>query len=407
MRSPLRCLLACLLPILSATSALAQDVVRDPSENARFHLGVIRFTPFLALANIGVDTNVYNQLDDPKQDFTMTMGPGADYWLKLGRGRLEARSAVTYTWFQTYGDQRALNTENRAKLSLPLNRLVPFVDGLYDYGRRRVSYEIDARALSTDWGYGGGLDVRATAKSTIRLEGHGERLRFDDEFFLGTSLQESLSRNVTTGAVSLREALTPLTTFVVQTEYEQDRFLYSADKDADGVKVMPGFEFDPLALIGGRVFIGYRRFRTLTAAVPDFTGLIADVAADYRTHATRFAVKFSRDVTYSYEEVNPYYVLTDTGLRVTQKVTRRWDIVGNLGRQWLSYKTDSGVVATGTEDRLDRSYFAGGGLGYQLGEAVRVGVEANYYHRTSNTYEFRGYDGLRVGGSFTYGLSRQ
>ena len=325
-RSAFWCSLACLLTLL-ASPVRGQDVGKDPAENARFHLGVIRFTPFLALNDIGVDTNVYNRLDDQRQDFTMTLGPGADYWMKLGRGRLDARSAVTYTWFQTYGDQRSLNTENKATLSLPLNRLTPFVDGLYNYGRRRVSYEIDARALSTESGYGGGLDVRATAKSTIRLQGHRTRLRFDDEFFLGTSLQESLSRTMTSGGVSLRHSVTPLTTFVVLSEYEQDRFLYSGEKDADAVKVMPGFEFDPFALIGGRVFVGYRHFRTLQAAVPDFSGVVADIAADYKTHATRMDVKYARDVTYSYEDVDPYYILSDVALKVTQKVTRRWDLV--------------------------------------------------------------------------------
>jgi hypothetical protein len=393
--------------LLWATPVRAQDVVvQDPADSARFHLGIIRFTPFLALTDIGVDTNVYNQYQEPKQDFTMTMGPGANYWLKLGRGRLEGTSDVTYTWFQTYSDQRSLNTDNRAKLSLPLNRLIPFVDGLYNNGRRRVSFEIDSRAYNTEAAYGGGLDVRATAKSTFRVEGHHHTFDFrQDEVFLDTSLRDALNRSQDTAGVSLRKALTPLTTFVVSTEYEQDRFTYSPVKDADGLRIMPGFEFDPYALIAGKVFVGYRRFTTLDGAVPDYKGLVADVAANYRTHATRMDVTFTRDVTYSFQETAPYYLLTNVDLKITQKITHRWDIVGHGGRQWLSYQVV--VPLDAAPDRLDRSYVIGGGLGYQLGEAVHVGVDLNYYHRESNEFAFRGYDGLRVGGSFTYGLSRQ
>lgn len=396
--------MACLL--LSAAPALAQDVIRDPAENARFHLGVIRFTPFLALTDIGIDTNVYNELDNPKQDFTTTVGPGINYWLNLGHGRLEAKSDVTYTWFQTYSDQRSFNTDNNGKLMIPLNRLIPFVDGLYNRGRRRLSYEIDARAFFTESGYGGGLDVRATRKTTFRLEGHHHRFDFRQEQFLDTSLRDALNRTTASAGVSIREALTPLTTFVVGAEYDQHRFPFSPAKDADAVRIMPGFEFDPYALIGGKVFVGYQRFRTLDSMSPDFSGFVADVAATYRTHATRLDLKVTRDIDYSFQNTEPYYVLTDVGVKVTQKVTYRWDIVGNFGRQWLSYKT-YGLQAASTPDRLIQSYFAGGGLGYQLGESVRIGVEANYYHRTSSTFELRGYDGLRVGGTFTYGLSRQ
>jgi len=36
---------------------------------------------------------------------------------------------------------------------------------------------------------------------------------------------------------------------------------------------------------------------------------------------------------------------------------------------------------------------------------MRVGVEANYYSRASNTVTFNEYNGLRVGAVVSYGLS--
>jgi hypothetical protein len=292
------CLLVCCLAL--ATTVQAQDAPQDPSESARFHLGAIRFPPYLVIKDLGVDTNVYNENDaeNPKQDTTATLGPGVNYWFKLGRARVAATSDLTYTWFHTYDDQRSLNTDNKGTVSLPLNRLTPFVDGLYNNGRRRVSFEIDARSYSTETGYGGGLDTRVTAKSTIRVEGHHEGYAFrEDEFFGGVNLGNALDRDVNTTGVSWREALTPLTTFAVRTEYEQDRFKYSPFKDANGFRVMPGFDFDPLALIGGKVYVGYRHFNALDASVPDYSGLVADVSANYRLHATKFDVLFARDIT--------------------------------------------------------------------------------------------------------------
>src|SRR5204863_6604122 len=138
---------ACLLAILlaSSTTAQAQEPSQDPSETARFHFGAIRFTPFLLINDFGVDTNVYNETDAnvPKRDTTATFGPGVNYYFKMGRAHVAAKSALTYTWFQTYSDQRSLNTGNDAKVTLPLNRLTPFVDAHYFRGRRRVSFEID------------------------------------------------------------------------------------------------------------------------------------------------------------------------------------------------------------------------------------------------------------------------
>ena len=126
----------------------------------------------------------------------------------------------------------------------------------------RPGFEIDTRSLRTDSGYGGGLDMRVSAKSTVRVEAHTRSLDFkDDEFFDGTNLSWALNRDSTTGAVSLRQALTPLTTFVVKTEYLEDRFEFASYKDANALAVMPGFELDPLALISGKVFVGYRHYR--------------------------------------------------------------------------------------------------------------------------------------------------
>jgi hypothetical protein len=397
--------MACCLAL--ASSVQAQDLPQDPSESARYHLGAIRFTPYAVIKDLGVDTNVYNESDaeNPKQDTTATFGPGVNYWFKLGSARVAAMSDLTYTWFQTYGDQRSLNTDNHATLSLPLNRLTPFVDGLYNNGRRRVSYEIDARSYSTEAGYGGGLDTRLTAKSTIRVEAHHENFAFkEDEFFDGVNLANALDRDVNTTGVSWREALTPLTTFVVKTEYEQDRFDHSPEKDANGFRVEPGFEFDPLALIGGKIYVGYRHFNALDSRVPDYSGLVADVSANYRLQATKFDVTFARDITYSYQTDEPYYVLSNVGLRVVQKITHTWDVAGNLGRQWLGYRQ---LIAPGVVggDRLDKSYYVGGGVGYELGQDMRVGVEANYYSRSSNEVTFNDYNGLRVGAVISYGLS--
>lgn len=403
-----RCIAACLcaLGLLLPRGAAAQTTP-DPSENARFQWGALRFTPFLAITEIGVDTNVFNDAEEPQRDTTATFGPGTEYWVRAGRARVSAKSDVQYNWFRDFASQRSLSTNNDLKIEFPMARLTPFVDGVFDHGRVRPGYEIDTRAFRTDSGAGGGLDIGLTTKTGVRLEAHRRRLRYrEDEFFFGNSLQETLNRRTDSLGLSWRQKLTPLTTFVVLSEYEKERFDFQSSRDASGVRLMPGFEFDPFALIGGKVFVGYRSFDTADPRLPNYSGVVADVEANYRAKSTRFDVRVQRDVDYSAEEIEPYYLLTDFGVKVTQKVTQRWDVVGTASRQWLDYQRLEGQVLSEVPSHADHGYRVGGGVGYMLGTSVRVGVDLAYYKRNS-PIALRDYDGLRVGGSFTYGLTRQ
>lgn len=395
-----------ILVLMAAVPATAQDASSDPSETARFRYGPVRFTPYLAITEVGVDTNVFNDADQARQDTTATLGPGLQYWIRLGRSRIAAKSDVTYTWFREYSNQRSLNNAHEGKFEVPLARLTPFVDGRYQRGRVRPGYEIDTRAFRTDFGYGGGVDLSVTSKATVRVEAHKQDLEYrDDEFYQGNSLQEALNRRTNSIGLSWRQALTPLTTLVVRAEREEESFEFDMVRDSTGFRLLPGFEFDPYALVAGKVFVGFRAFDTPDPTVPDFTGLVADVEANYRARATRFDIQLQRDVEYSAEPLQPYYLLTDIGLKVTQRITTRWDIVGNFGRQWLAYRQ----IDDGTPDapaRTDRGSRLGTGLGYTFGQSLRLGLNVDYYKRSSSTTFTSDYDGLRVGASFTYGLQQ-
>ncbi len=79
----------------------------------------------MAISNVGVDSNVFNEATDPKSDRTAAVGPAIDLWLKLGKARLSDRSSGQYLYFQEYANQRAWNTTNQVQLELPLIKLQP------------------------------------------------------------------------------------------------------------------------------------------------------------------------------------------------------------------------------------------------------------------------------------------
>jgi hypothetical protein len=391
--------LACLA--VPASIAHAQDEV-DPAEAARFRFGPLRFTPSLTVSDIGTDDNVFNESVDQKQDTTAAIGPATNLWLRLGRSQLSGKLSGQYLYFDKYESQRSWNTIADGRWELRLTRLTPFVTGTLANTKDRPGYEIDARARRDDRTVGFGTALRLSSKTSFEVGATRSDLKFDNLAFLGVDLAQQLNRRSDTERLDMKVRLTPLTTFVVRSEAVQDRFDHLDIRNTDSFSVSPGFELRPEALISGEAFVGVRRFETLSDVLPDYTGLIAAVKTRYTLRATRVALNVSRDLTYSYENDRPYYALTDVGVEVTERVTYNWDLVGRTSRQSLAYR--NAITAVDLDTRTDHSWLAGGGIGYRIGQALRVGFDANYYRRTVDDADARSYRGLRMGASISYGL---
>jgi hypothetical protein len=390
----------CALVILaSAFPASAQDF-DEGAETARYRFAFIRFTPSVLLSDLGTDSNVFNAWEDPKQDWTAVATPRSDYWMRMGPFRLSGTTAVEYLYFREHGNQRSLNTENKAKLQVPLRRLIPFVSGEHVNTRVRPGYEIDLRARRTENGLAAGADVALPGRTTVGVSARRALVVFDDDqFFRGIDLGQALDRKSEAVSAQLRYRATPLTSFVAVAEYQEIRFNHNSIRDADSRRIAGGVEMKPLAFISGKASVGYRQFSTLSPGLPDYEGVVADIDVQSVVAWTRIGFRLGRDVAYSFEDTDPFFVLTDLGLSITQLVSYSWDIVVRGGTQRLAYRSlsDAGMP------RLDNGLVAGGGMGYRVGRTLRVGLDVNYVERRSNIHSDRHYKGLRVGGSVSYG----
>lgn len=395
--------LACACLGLSSRAA-AQDP-EDPFETARFRLGPVRFTPAIQITSVGRDTNVFNEADDAKSDTTAAFGPALQLWMRPGGLRLTAKVGAQYLYFKEFANQRAWNTNDEGKLEVPLARITPFVAGSYVNSRERQGYEIDSRSRRRDTMVTAGSSLRLSGKTSFVVSFRRFNAKYDEQETLGLELADALNRREDVTKVQFRYALTPLTTFVVDTDLARDRFARQVVRDADSVRVMPGVELKPLALISGRAFVGYREFTPLSDTVPGYRGLVAAVDATYIRGSTRFQAKVDRDLAYSLSPTRPYYTLLDTGLTVTQRVTTALEFVGRASRQTLAYRQ---LVSedSPTDAARDRGHMFGAGIGYLLGETFRLGLDANYYTRRSDFEGRRDYEGLRIFGSISYGIQQ-
>jgi len=388
----------------AATAGWAQEQ-REPGQDARFRWGALRFTPGIALTDMGVDNNVFNDADHELSDTTAAIGPAVNFWMNAGSLRMIGKSAGQYLYFQKYDNQRAWNTADELRFEFPLSRFKPFAVGSYANTKQRPGFEIDSRARASTNAVTLGTDLRFSGKTMATLSGTRAGIAFDEkETFLGSELAAALNRHSDTETAQLKYALTPLTTLVMTADAVQDRFDHDRLRNADSFSVRPGFEFKPFALISGKVSVGIRHFNALNDSVRDFQGAVATVDVKYTlTTSTQLTAKVNRDVAFSFEETEPYYTLTDSGLTLTQRVASSWDVLARSGWQSLAYngiRTDLGA-----SERTDRGQLYGLGIGYRLGETLRLGLDVNYYFRRSALTN-RNYDGLRAGVSVSYGISQ-
>jgi hypothetical protein len=395
--------LAGLVLIGAFAAPLCAQTPDDPIEGAPLRLGPLGLSPLVALTDFGVDSNVFNEFDDAKRDFTFTVSPGLDAWLRAGRSRLHVAARGDLVYFHQYSSERSLDGSVASRLDVRSARVNPWFTAAAASGRQRLGYEIDLRFRRITRDVAAGVEARLAARTRVGVSvRHSAYSHQPDAVFLGSNLREALDRGTTGLGLEMRYALTPLTTWVVSGERARDRFEFTSERNADSSRLDTGFDLAPTALIAGRGRVGYRRFGGTSGALPVFSGLVASVAAGSTIQGrTRVEVTTERDVNYSWETYYPYFVLTGATLTVTPQLTPRWDVRGRTGVQRLAYRALVGVPDLLT-DRVDRFELLGAGIGYRIGRDVRLGMDLDRERRTSPVRR-RAYEGYRTGLSVTYG----
>jgi hypothetical protein len=383
-----------------ASAAPQNPPQRDQIESMPIRVGPFGLSPTLTITDMGVDSNIFNEAGTPERDFTMTMTPRLDARVHAGRALLSIGTAPGFVYYQNHPDQRSINYVADGRADLDFGRLQAFAAGTFADTRERLNAEIDARASRTVHRGEAGAQLTIAPKSAVSVSLRRAVLRFDpDEEFDGISLSHTLNSQTDDLDGAFHFFLTPLTTLSLTTTVQHDRFDESPSRNADSVRMAPGVKFDPAAFIGGSLAAGYKRFDPANPALQSFSGLVVDgllgtTIAD-RTHLD---LTVKRDVAYSFEETEPYYLSTSARLTLTQHLAGRFDVQATGGRERLGYRG----FGQGS-GRTDRFSLAGAGLIYRVRENTRIGMNVEYAHRTSDRPD-REFRRTRVFGSLWYGL---
>lgn len=394
-----------LLPLIVGLPAIGLAQLRsDPRETASMRVGPVYMTPAIQLRNLGIETNVFNQLDDPKSDFTYTFAPMLQLWLPVTRRfLLSTRSEVGVSYFRKYADQRSIDPRFLVRGDILLRRLTVFVENDFLWAKQRADTEIDDRVRRRNNITRAGVIVDLTPKFSTEVSLYQGSYGFDSNFdSVGSiSYRAALSRKERGLRVGLTHRLTSRTTLVLEGETQRTRFDFAQVKDADGYRISPGVIFAPRALIGGTAKVGIRRLMPLHPVVPGFNGVVADVKLGYTVPgAGRLTLEASRDLQFSPEVSQPYYVVTALGGNLRRHVWRDFDVVVGSRRTRQDHRALAGAAA---RPRRDLILFYSADVGYHLNRAARVGFLVSWQRRESSAGALRNYRGMTAGLSFTYG----
>ena len=395
--------LAAVLALGAPRGALAQLPAAEDRERPTLLFGPVEVRPRLLVGNVGVDSNVFNEFEAPRRDFTATVAPDVEVAVNPWRLRLSALSGAEFVYFRKYASERSTNRTFGARAEADLNVLRPFVAYSASHTSQRLNEEIDVRARRHPRTVSGGTRVRLASTAALVLTAQRTVQTFDEaERFRGVELASTLNSTMTGYEGAFAMDVTPLTTLSLGVQHERTRFEAAPLRDSDSLRIAPSITISPLGLVTGTATVGYRRVTGRDARLPGYSGLSASgslgmVLAD----RYRLETSFVRELRYSYETALPYYVQSGARLSAATYLFGGIDVRGSIGRDALAYRAFAGDTVPG-RDQVTRF---GAGVGVRVGERMQLVVTAERVRRSSQRDVRRGYDNDRVLAALNWGAT--
>ena len=374
-------MLGCLL--LWPAGARAQ--LTAPREAPSIQLGPIDLYPTLQIVDAGKDSNVFEEAQNPKEDYTLTVQSRALAVMKLGLNEVMASTGADYVWFQQYKQERSSNAQYALRLNLSAGRLKPFIGAERTRDRRRPTPEIDVRARRLERAAVVGSNFNMTERTALTATAQIDDSSYQEgERFRGVDLAQALSRSIRTYSSGVRYALTPFTTLVVTGSYEIIVFQQSHIRDAKAYSVDSTWEFSPDAALRGRVTAGMQIFKPVNPELAEYKGPRFVAGLNWSlSDVTSLDIVGTRNVSYSYKDTEPYYLLTGGRVTVIQRVAGPFDVQGSIERQYLSYRWSVGN-RTSADLQDDTTDTIGGGIAINIRHGFKVLFTAERTARHSN-----------------------
>jgi hypothetical protein len=369
-------------------------------------LGPLGINPTVTITNFGIDDNVFNDSSDPKSDFTMIITPKIQARLRQGRALWSGAISSGFVYFKRYDEERSVDFGTDGRFDIDLDWFRPYALAMLTDTHDRLNAELDIRAPRTQTTLAAGGRAVVSPKTGIVFDVRHAGVQFaEGVLFEGVPLSRTLNSGINTFMGGMEFYVTPLTTFSITASREQQRFDEAPERDSNSFRVMPTIRMEAPAVIEGSLAVGYRRFTPLAPELPEYSGVVAQGSLSHTfIDRTKVDLVLSRDVQYSFELNEPYYLSTGFRVIVNQQLREDLDVRVTAGRDRLEYREEEAVPnSTPDQPRTDRADLIDFGVGYRIQPTLRLGFDVEYARRLSDRLG-RDYHRTRFFASMTYGM---
>jgi hypothetical protein len=363
-------------------------------------VGPVKLAPGLVVREIGWDSNVFDEAENPKDDFIISATPDVAAFTRLRFAQLSAYAGGELNYFNTYSQERSAGYHTRARADIPLSRLRPFVGLGKSRTRTRPNGEIDVRADRSEEEISGGVAFDVSRYGQVYGAAYRFRTRFEDAFEDGVNLAPALGRDTWDYTAGMRTELTPFTSLTVSASYRDDIFRFNRNRDAHSRIASAELRIAPEAVVSGLISVGFNDFRPRAPEVRPYRGLIGMVGIVYPfLEIGRVGVEAVRRNEFSFEESDAYFIENSLTLTYTHVLFGELDAQVRGSKSWFNYGFTE--TSPARQDKLD---VIGGSVGYNLRNRTRISMNYEVGRRRSLELPERNYDRRRVFLAWTFAI---
>ena len=391
--------IAAVVLLAGGTDARAQGVSNADPTTFAFRLGPLLLTPGLQITEIGADNNVFNEAVDPKQDYVIAAAPDLTGFMRLRFMRISFATGAEFTYFREYTSERSVGQQMSGRIDFLLGRLQPFVNASRANSFARPNKEVDARAEHLSPLLQAGVSYELSPTSNVFAGASRSQVQYRaGETFANVALDQALNHRTDVYDVGLFSSVTPLTSIRVTASYQEEIFDFEPERNSTSRVGTVQLQFGPDAIFRGNFSLGFRDFKTKDPEVRPYQGLIATgtVTIPVLDRGSLLTL-VQRDVQTSFDKNESYFVNSEVSLTYTHRVLGPFDLQVTGAYGTLGYGKREGRVP-----KKETMQSFGGGLGYNLRDQSRLGLNYEQVDRRSNVESDRAYAKNRVYGSWTY-----
>ncbi|MFA5909868.1 MAG: outer membrane beta-barrel protein [Vicinamibacterales bacterium] len=377
---------------------LTETLAATEPTSGVFNWGPVKLAPGLVVEELGWDSNVFDEHDNPKEDYVFRGTPDVSVFSVVRFAKLSLYAGSELAYYRTYTNERSVGHEYRGRVDFLISRMHPFFGGGETRSRTRPNGEIDTRADRNQQELSGGFAFDLGPNQLVYAAASRYRSKFFNAVEEGVELSTALNHDSNTYSLGVKTDLTPLTSLTVYAAYQEDRFEALALRNSDNRALTAELRIGAEALVSGNIAVTYRDFKPVDPLVERYRGMAVQAGVTYPfLEVGRLSLSVNRDLQYSFDATEAYYVETSGNLAYTHRLFGEVDVQVRGSKSIFDYGYREGIPAR--RDSLDA---AGASVGYNLRNRTRVAVNYEVSRRRSPVFVERNYDRTRIFLSWAY-----